>query len=159
MYDTTWNVLVLPDFPHLDLGFKTYSLVNKAPTTPVINGPTSGVINTEYTFDVYATDPNNDMLTYIIEWSQNEQETTNPSPSGVPVTVNHTWSEQGEYTIKVKAIDSYGAESDWGECMLSIPKQKETKINFFQMNLAKVHQNTRELFKLIFKYIFVGEIL
>jgi len=35
--------------------------------------------------------------------------------------VSHTWAERGIYTIIAKAIDIYGAESDWGTLLITMP--------------------------------------
>ena len=40
-------------------------------------------------------------------------------------SINHTWSKQGNYEIKVKAKDEYGATSEWSDPLsFSMPKTK-----------------------------------
>ena len=34
------------------------------------------------------------------------------------------WSEEGEYIVKAKAKDPYGAESDWATLEVTVPKNK-----------------------------------
>ena len=51
-------------------------------------------------------------------------------PSGVEVTVDHSWEQWppgsygGDYTIKVQAIDEAGHKSDWGRLTVTMPKNK-----------------------------------
>ena len=40
------------------------------------------------------------------------------------ITISHTWSEQGRYTIKCKAKDPYDAEGPLGELNVTMPRNK-----------------------------------
>jgi hypothetical protein len=117
-----WNILTASGFPNLDFGFKTYGYINWKPELPTIKGPNSGNVGTKYTFEICSEDKNLDPLKYEIEWRENDQEFVGPFPSGEPVFVNHTWSEEGDYMIRVKAIDSYNAKSEWATFAVSMPK-------------------------------------
>jgi hypothetical protein len=44
-----------------------------------------------------------------------------PFNSGHELTVNHTWTKRGTYTIKAKAMDNYSAESGWGTLSVTMP--------------------------------------
>jgi len=108
------------EFGNLKFAFK-----NIKPSTPVITGPSQGKIGEEITFTLVGSDANNHFLNYHVIWDDDTEDMyIGPVPSNEKQICSHIWEEQGEYTIKVKAIDSYGAESDWGECMLSMPKNK-----------------------------------
>ena len=97
------------------------------PSKPHIYGPSSGKPKVEYEYTFYAIDPNNDNLYYIIDWGDNNSETTiGPYRSGEKVTVAHTWNEKGIYTIKIKARDTTGFESQWATLKTNIPKSKKT---------------------------------
>jgi hypothetical protein len=38
--------------------------------------------------------------------------------------LNWYWEEEGEYVVKAKVKDPYGAESDWTILEVTVPKQK-----------------------------------
>jgi uncharacterized protein involved in tellurium resistance len=38
--------------------------------------------------------------------------------------MSHSWNEKDTYTIKCKAKDNYGAESDWETLSVTIPKTR-----------------------------------
>ena len=49
--------------------------------------------------------------------------------SGEIVSVSHIWTKKGNYQIKVKAIDTGGAESPWSDPLsVSMPKSKTVKV-------------------------------
>jgi hypothetical protein len=99
---------------------------NHAPNPPTITGPTQGKTKVQTTYNFTTTDPDNDHVYYFIDWGDN----TNTSwigdyASGELVTKSHTWTEQGTYTIKAKAKDTSGAESDWGTLQVTMPLSYE----------------------------------
>ncbi len=105
---------------------------NNPPETPEIDGPTSGNVGTEYDYTVSTTDPEGDDCYYWIEWC-GEGCTSGwmgPYPSGEEQVFSHTWDEQGDFTIKVKAKDTYDAESDWATLEVSMPMNKPFNFNF-----------------------------
>jgi hypothetical protein len=53
-----------------------------------------------------------------------------PYESGEFVTVNHIWSEKGTFTIRAKAVDVHGSESDWGEMRVTMPRNHFIKYRF-----------------------------
>ncbi len=100
------------------LPFEGIALVgNSPPDTPQRpSGPTSGKINVEYTFSTSTTDPNGDSIFYMWSWGDGIQSNwLGPYTSGASVSATHMWSEQGTFSITVKAKDSAGEESDWSE--------------------------------------------
>ncbi|HWR26851.1 MAG TPA: C25 family cysteine peptidase [Candidatus Thermoplasmatota archaeon] len=97
-------------------------VLNDAPDTPTINGPATGVPGKAYLFRMQTTDANGDNVYYYVDWGDNTTtEWIGPFNSGVEATTTHTWSEQGTYTVKVKAKDVVGDESDWGTLEIPIP--------------------------------------
>lgn len=87
-----------------------------SPDEPAINGPTFGKPNTEYTFEFTATDPEGEEVFYYIDWGDGTNEDwIGPYTSGETIEANHEWTDLGDYTIKAKAKDIYGARSLWSD--------------------------------------------
>jgi len=112
----------------LRLGYHIYTISSlftshHAPTPPTITGTTSGKTDTEYKFTFVSTDQEGDEISYYIDWGDNSNTSwTRLKPSGEEINASHSWLENGNYTIKAKAKDTYGVESDWGTLTISIPK-------------------------------------
>jgi hypothetical protein len=112
---------------------------NQPPSAPTIDGPTSGKPNIEYTFTFNSTDPDGDAVMYIVDWGDGDVTWTEYGDSGEEVTLKHTWTSQGTFTIKAQAIDIYGAESDWAEFVVSMPKNNIVNSPF--LNWLQSHPN------------------
>ena len=78
---------------------------NSPPIKPIL------VDYDNYTIYFYSIDPDGDDIRYTIDWGDGTTDTTIWYPSGQIVEMSHTFLE-GEYTIRIKAVDGYGAESD-----------------------------------------------
>jgi hypothetical protein len=105
---------------------------NVPPNTPTIRGRVNGETGVEYQYTFNTTDPNGDDINYFIDWGDTNTEWTGNYPSGIDVKANHSWSERGNYTIKAKAIDGDGAESEWGFLEVTMPKNMAYKFNIFK---------------------------
>jgi len=116
-----------------DVAFQLYKYeLDEPPDKPTIIGESSGKVGTEYKYTFVSTDPEEDNITYCIDWGDNTSEVSiGPYISGVEASAIHTWSEKGDYTIKVKAKDTLGAESDWQTLTVSMPKSKAVGISLF----------------------------
>jgi hypothetical protein len=89
---------------------------NTPPTTPEKpNGPTTGEIGIEYAFTTSTTDPQNNQIYYKVNWGDEISEWLGPYDSGETVSLPHTWTAVGDYSITIKAKDSEGLESSWSE--------------------------------------------
>jgi hypothetical protein len=90
---------------------------NQPPSTPTITGPHYGEINANYTFSLGTiTDPDGNQLYCLWDWGDGiTSGWLGPYNSGATVGALHAWTEQGNYSIKVKLKDSYGLESNWSE--------------------------------------------
>jgi hypothetical protein len=100
---------------------------NEAPDEPVIDGPSNGKPGISYTYTfISAFDPDGDEVAYYIDWDDGSTSGwTSFMSSGIPgYSESHTWALQGKYIIKAKAKDTYGAESDWAEFEVSMPRCK-----------------------------------
>lgn len=105
-----------------DMCFRTYGRDNQAPGIPDISGPTSGKAGVEYIYKFVSIDPEEDDIYYFVDWGDGTNTGwIGPFDSGEEITQSHVWSERGTYTIKAKARDVYGAESDWGTLSVTMP--------------------------------------
>ena len=112
---------------------------NEPPTTPTITGKTKGKPNKEYSFTFKSTDPEGSDVYYWVDWGDgNNTGWDGPHPSGEEVTLSHTWSTQEAFTIKAKAKDTAGAESDWGEHPFSTPRNRAAFSILLEKYLIKV---------------------
>lgn len=82
----------------------TITTPNLPPSKPTLVGPTTGAMNTSYTYTAISTDPENSSLTYTFDWDDNTS-TTATLPSGTPALANHTWISAGVYHVSVVVTD------------------------------------------------------
>ncbi len=118
------------DTPYDILDGKAYDylpLFNPPPEIPIITGPTSGNAGKEYNYTFVSIDPDGeDIASYTIDWGDDNTEVVEGLfASGEEIVVNHTWSEKGTYTIRAKAADVHGIESDWGTLTVTMPKNQD----------------------------------
>jgi hypothetical protein len=87
------------------------------PETPEApDGPDHWILNIECTFSAVTTDPEGDDIYYMFDWGDgNFSDWIGPYPTGQTVEESHTWTQVGDYGIKVIAKDIYGAKSNWSE--------------------------------------------
>jgi len=113
---------------------------NRAPNKPNLpSGPPSGKINVEHTYTASTIDLDGDRISYLFDWDDgSDSGWTDPIPSGETVYETHTWTEQGNYQVRVKARDTPGfEESEWSEPLsVSMPRSKQS--TFFMRFLEKV---------------------
>jgi hypothetical protein len=75
-------------------------------------------INVEYTYISGTVDPNEDHVYYLWDWGDgNNSGWLGPYNSGALCEGKYTWSAKDNYTVKVKAKDIYGKESDWSDTL------------------------------------------
>jgi serine protease AprX len=122
----TWTIQVSADeliqdshveTPELDADYAlVVSPVLSAPFPPQVNGSTQGDIGRSIDFNFVTTDPGNSNVYYWVEWGDgSHQDWFGPCASGAPVTLSHTWTSQGNYSITAKAKNMLGSESGWSE--------------------------------------------
>jgi hypothetical protein len=82
---------------------------------PVMNvsGPTTGITGSSYSFAFTGTDPDNDTVTYYVDWNNDgtPDYVSSSLPSGTPVSAAQSWNTVGLKTIKAWVIDSKGGTS------------------------------------------------
>jgi photosystem II stability/assembly factor-like uncharacterized protein len=114
---------------------------NEPPEVPSITGQTHGNAGTEYTYTFNSEDPDGDDVYYYIMWGDGYTEVWDgPHASGADADIAHTYANQGEFTIQAKAKDTNGAESDWGELVVTMPRNKAVNFPFF-LRILENHPN------------------
>ncbi len=86
------------------------SVPNNPPSIPMISGP-NGSKDTKYSYAFGSTDPDNDDISYIINWGDNTANESGFLPSGHFISMLHSWAESGEYNITVTASDNQSSSS------------------------------------------------
>ena len=80
--------------------------INQPPEAPKIEGPTRGRPGVEYNYTFVTTDPEGDQVYYLVFWDEGQRgEWLGPYDSGETITLNHSWDEQGTFTIFALAMD------------------------------------------------------
>jgi len=111
---------------------------NQPPINPTITGPSEGKIKVATDYNFTTTDPDGDEVYYFIDWDdQTNSSWIGPYPSGDVVNKSHTWSKKGDYTIKAKAKDINGNESDWGTLSVTMPYSHNLPFMQFWMKLLE----------------------
>jgi len=93
----------------------------------LLDGTLEGEVNIAYKYIFSASDPDNNPVGYFVDWGDgsNSGWTMDYAPN-VEVFLWHRWDEEGNYTIKVKARDSPGEESDWAYLEVTMPVNQQS---------------------------------
>jgi hypothetical protein len=111
---------------------------NNAPDIPSIDGPTNGVVDTDYDYSFKSSDPEGLHIWYYIEWGDGKYTRwIGPYSSDVEIVRSHRWIEQGTYTIRCKCKDVYDDESSWGELRVEIPRTRASSYLWYQWFLER----------------------
>jgi len=87
------------------------------PTQPV--GPTSGTIDSVYSYSTTATDPEGHHVQYRFNWGNGQYSSwTSLVNSGQPASKSFTWLYPGIYEVNAQAKDEYGKISPWSSPLL-----------------------------------------
>ena len=89
---------------------------NQPPTTPKIERLFgSGTVNRVHDFFFNSTDPDNDTITYFIDWGDGSDIQNGSESNGTKYHTTHSWIKAGKYTITAYAKDTSNATSDTAE--------------------------------------------
>ncbi|HUS99731.1 MAG TPA: PQQ-binding-like beta-propeller repeat protein [Candidatus Thermoplasmatota archaeon] len=110
---------------------------NQPPEKPTIDGPAQAKIRTSVTYIFQANDTDNTPISYYVDWGDGTNEQTMDYMPGFAASLEHTWMKKGTYTIKAKAIDTFGLESDWGTLTVTMPFSYEPQFPFIHWLLER----------------------
>ena len=103
---------------------------NQPPNVPIITGPLNGKTGTEYEYNFSLSDPDGDDISLRVDWGiGGPGKLHGPFASGTIVPLNYSWQKKNSYTIRAQAIDTNGAESEWGTLDITMPKNKIINFN------------------------------
>jgi len=107
---------------------------SQPPAKPSIpDGPTSGSVNTEYSYTTSTTDPEGNKISYMFEWGDGTYSSwIGPLNSGATATGKKTWTTKGDYMVRVVAKDDHGVLSEWSD-PLPISMPLSYQLPFFQL--------------------------
>ena len=110
---------------NLDLLFDI--IPTEAPWAPELTGPAEVKVNEETDFSAQTTDPQDDDIQYEFDWGDGTTSGwLSAVASGTEVTEGYTWTEQGEYEVKVRAKDTNDNIGEWSEPLpITVPRSKE----------------------------------
>lgn len=103
------------------------------PQTPA--GPSQGTVGHTYDYTTKTVDPDGGQVKYGWDWNGDKipDEWTSLYDSDVLITTSHTWEEQGNYDIRVKARDEDYFESVWSDPFpVNMPRSRSINRPFLQ---------------------------
>jgi hypothetical protein len=127
---------------------------NQQPNTPIIDGPTSCKPKITNQWNFTSNDPNGDDIFYQIDWSDGTPVTEwyGPYHSGETMSQSHSYNTKGTYTIKAKAKDIYGMESDWGTHPITVPCSYNIDTMQFWIQLFERFPHAFPILRQLLKY-------
>lgn len=101
----------------VDLQSTNFYVESDPPSTPSeLTGPSEVIAGYPEEFTAGGSiDPDGDMVRYIFDWGDGTITGTDFVPSGESASAEKYWTQKGEYSIKVKARDKYGEQSEWSD--------------------------------------------
>jgi hypothetical protein len=102
---------------------------NNPPETLIITGPTNGKPKVIYDYNfTNCIDPDEDDMTYQVDWDDGDYD-EGYIESGENFILSHSWNKKGNYIIKARLIDEFGAKGDWATLDVSLTKTRDLQIN------------------------------
>jgi len=109
-----------------------YITPSEPPQKPTLVGPRNGKTGISYTFNATTTDPDRNQVSYLFDWGDGSvSEWIGPVDSGTMVSATHTWEEKANFTVRVKAKDEHGYESDWSDPLTVTMPHSHIQIPWF----------------------------
>jgi len=114
---------------------------NQPPETPTIEGPAQAKVRTDVIYIFQADDFDKTPISCYIDWGDGTNQETIDYEPGLTVPHYHKWTKKGTYTIRAKAIDTFGLESDWGTLTVTMPFSYEIPFQQFWVRLLERFPN------------------
>jgi hypothetical protein len=113
---------------------------NTPPNTPTIEGPTEIGAEEYCWYNFTFPDPDGNIVyLYVEAFGLESGVWWGPYGPGYEIqNINYSWPEKGEYTVRAKAKDTYGAESDWAVLEVTVPRHKHS-VNPFISDFLRNH--------------------
>ena len=114
--------------------------INYIPEIPIVPyGPSNGDAGEELVYVTTTLDPDGDDLFYWFDWGDGSNSGwVGPFKPNTIANASHIWSEGGDFNIRVKAKDIYGAESKYSEAFLVHIDEAELQIDNISGGWLKV---------------------
>jgi len=114
----TWRAIIqgclLFSDPAITIKTPHPSAPPEKPSTP--EGKIKALWFQDYSYSSSTTDPENEQIFYLFDWDDgNTSGWLGPYLSGQTVTASHSWTTLGNYEVRVRAKDIWGAASLWSE--------------------------------------------
>ena len=128
--------------------FITEEKPNSAPNKPdTPYGQIGGDINVEYTYTSTTTDIDEDQIFYWFDWGDGTNSGwVGPYDSGITGNAKHKWTTEGTYNIRVKAKDTFDAESEWSDS-LSVTMPRTVGFRLFLLQFFEHYPNMFPILK------------
>ena len=97
------------------------------PIKPIIEGPSTGAPNKDYSYDFISADPDDDEIHFFIDMGDGEFDRwVGPFSSCEIKNILYYYEKSGTYTIRVKTRDSSGSgdETDWTTFKVTMPRNR-----------------------------------
>jgi len=120
----------------------TPTFISNPPNTPTISGKTKGRSGNEYKYTFSTIEPDGENVYYWINWGdETNSGWLGPFNSSEEHSVSHTWNNEGDYQIRIKAKDVNNVGSEWKKLDIKMPKIKYIFLNSVLSNLLKNNFN------------------
>jgi hypothetical protein len=108
--------------------------LNHLPILPIIIGPSTGKTNTPYSFNFETADPNADNVYIYVDMGDGAYSNwEGPFASHDIKNLLYYYEQAGVYTIKARARDEHGVETDLIKFIVIITKDRAINIPFYQI--------------------------
>ncbi|MCX6661424.1 MAG: PKD domain-containing protein [Euryarchaeota archaeon] len=133
------SVTVFDEFFNVgsDTSDNVFTLNNFQPGDLQITGPSLGGNGIPFHFSVVASDPRGEQIYYKWDWGDgNETAWLGPFNSNISTTETYAWAKDGNYSIRVKAMNTGGTESNWSKPHIMYVAEL---INFSNVQLGHIY--------------------
>jgi len=114
------------------------SFTHPTPNPPSVIGPVKAKIKVTTAYNFTTTDPYGDDVFYFVDWGDdNHSSWIGPYSSDFVISQSHTWTKKGTYTIKAKAKNYFGYESEWGQLSVTMPFSYNIPVISFWQKIFK----------------------